>query len=124
MAVGIMLMNFARVWLIECDSEYLYIFISSGFALAIIKYCLVFKKMADSNIKRISNMRDREPLYRLYNAPTYILIVVMMSAGILARKTGIPREYMGAIDIAIGLGLFLGAIHFFRQRLKIRKQAG
>ncbi len=119
-----MLMNFARVWLTEYEGQYLYIFISSGLALAFIKYCLVFKKMADRNITRISKMREREPLYRLYTAPTYILIVVMMSAGILARKTGIPREYMGTIDIAIGLGLFLGAIHFFRQMIKRRKQAG
>ena len=60
------------------------------------------------------------PMYKLYTPATYILIIVMMAAGILARNTGMPRACLGAIDIAIGLGLFLGAF-VFSDKCKRRK---
>lgn len=108
-----MLLNFARVWILDYQGQYRYVFISSGLLLALIKYWLVFKKMADRNLDRINRMGPKIPLYKIYTPSTYILIVLMMAAGIIARITSMPRVCLGTIDIAIGLGLFLGALRFF-----------
>lgn len=113
-AVGIMLLNFARRWLLDYKGAYTWIFISAGILLALIKYFLVFRKMAVHNIQRIGAMSERAPLYKLYTPGTYILIFVMMALGILARKTEFPRACLASIDIAIGFGLFFGAIRFFK----------
>ncbi len=122
MAVSLMLLNFARVWLGDYSGEYGWVFILAGLLLGLIKYYLVFRKMADKNLKRIREMNNRIPIYRLYSSGTYILIIVMMAAGILFRKAGWPRECLASIDIAIGLGLFFGAIRFYRSCLNLRKQ--
>jgi hypothetical protein len=58
-------------------------------------------------------MGPKIPIYKLYTPATYILIVLMMGAGIIARTTSMPGACLGTIDIAIGLGLFLGALRFF-----------
>lgn len=119
LAVGIMLLIFAWRWLRAYEGIYTWIFVSAGLALALVKYFLVFSRMADHNFARIEKMEDRAPVYKLYTAGTYILIFVMMALGILARKTSFPRACLASIDIAIGFGLLFGALRFFI-RLKNR----
>ena len=118
LVVGIMLINLARVWLVDYEGRYSWVFVSAGLLLAVIKYFLVFAKMADRNFERINSMGARIPLYYLYTPATYIIIVVMMAAGIIARKTALPRECLGSIDIAIGLGLVFATIRYFRKHIK------
>jgi integral membrane sensor domain MASE1 len=124
LVVGIMLLNFARVWILAYEGSYTWVFISAGLLLAVIKYFLVFTRMADRNLERINKIESRAPIYYLYTPATYILIIVMMAAGMLARKTNFPRECLGSIDIAIGLGLILGAIRFFVKYMGLRKSEG
>ena len=121
-AVSLMLLNFARTWLNNYSGDYIWVFILAGLLLALIKYVFVFRKMADNNFKRISEMGKRVPLYSLYSPGTYILIVVMMAAGILFRKAGWPRECLASIDIAIGFGLLFASIRFFKAYLRLEKQ--
>jgi len=118
-AVGIMLLIFAWRWLVGYKGIYTWVFVTAGLAVALIKYFLVFVKMADHNLYRIAKMEERVPAYKIYTAGTYILIFVMMGLGILARKTAFPRACLASIDIAIGLGLLLGSLRFFIKMKKL-----
>jgi hypothetical protein len=44
----------------------------------------------------------------------YILVAVMITAGVFLRHSAIPPQYLAVIYIAIGLALLLSSIRYMR----------
>ncbi len=111
---GIILMNFARVWLTEYEGENRWIFSLSGFLLAMIIHHFGFLRVVDKNLGRIEPMNEKPCLFAFISWKSYLLIAVMITLGILLRHSRIPHQYLAIIYIGIGFSLFLSSIRYFR----------
>ncbi|MCD4770733.1 MAG: hypothetical protein K8R35_11275 [Bacteroidales bacterium] len=115
---GMMLMNFARVWLTECEGQNRWVFCLSGFLLALVIHRFGFLKVVDKNLGRIEPMNDKPCVFAFISWKSYLLIAVMITFGILLRHSLLPHQYLAIIYIGIGFGLFLSSIRYFRFYLR------
>jgi len=85
-----------------------YILISLFSAISgLIFYRFMFSKISLKHIKRIIQMEMEKPfVLSFFSIKSYIMMIVMISSGILLRKSGIlPLEYMSFIYITMGIPL-------------------
>ena len=117
-AVGMMLINFARIRLEEIEESERWIYIVSGLVLALIKYRFVFRAMVVKNLQRLYALREKEFFYKFLPNSGYILIVVMACLGISLRLFGLGGKFIAIVDITIGFGLFFSGIMHFRKYIR------
>lgn len=122
--VGIMLMNYASIWLsLELEKTGLF-FGGAGILSALIIHHFGFLRVADKNLERIRSMDERVPVFSFITWKSYILIAVMITMGITLRHSSIPKKYLSVLYIGIGMALFLSSIRyirFFIKELKFRE---
>jgi hypothetical protein len=80
----------------------------AGVAAGVVKGLLVIRKMADWNTARIIARGDGHCLGGFLAPKTWLLIIIMMSSGILLRRSGVPRPILGVLYTAVGTGLLFG----------------
>ena len=83
-------------------------------------YIFMFTRISKKHITRISLIEVDNPcFFSFFNVRSYILMTVMISAGITLRKTNvIAPEYLYTFYLAMGLPLLLSAFRFFKAGIK------
>jgi hypothetical protein len=78
-------------------------------------YLLLFSKISLKHTRRIINLKIEKPcLFSFFNYKSYILMIIMISSGILVRKSGIlAPDYLSLIYITMGIPLFFSSFRFY-----------
>jgi hypothetical protein len=104
-AVGVGLLAAGLVWLSDATPGRL----AAGVALALLvgglKGRLVLARRAAANARRIEASAERAPVLGFFAPSAWGLVVVMMGAGALLRRSTIPRPWLGVVYAAIGVAL-------------------
>lgn len=81
----------------------------------ILFYLVLFSKISFKHTRRIVNLKNDNPcLFSFFNLKSYIMMTVMITSGILLRKSGlIAPEYLAILYITMGIPLFLSAFRFY-----------
>lgn len=79
------------------------------------KSFLILDKTAKKGVLRILEMADGTCLGAVYSARTWLLILLMMVAGVVLRRSTLPRELLGGLYVAIGWALFFSSRHAWQQ---------
>lgn len=85
--------------------------IACGFAF----YFLLFSKISRKHIRRILGLKPERPcLFSFFNVRSYILMTVMITSGILLRKSDIlNHQILFSIYLCMGVPLLLSSIKFY-----------
>jgi hypothetical protein len=78
-------------------------------------YALLFSKISLKHSHRIINLKSEFPcLFSFFSIRSYILMAIMITSGILLRKSGIiAMGYLSMIYLTMGIPLFLSAFRFY-----------
>jgi len=93
----------------------------------IIFYKFMFSKISLKHINRIQSIQPERPsIFSFFNRRSYILMTIMITAGVTLRMTGIiPEYYLALFYIAMGTPLLISAVRFYRYAFRdLRKQMG
>ena len=71
-----------------------------------------FSRLADRNISRINRYPGRVCLFAFQEWTSYVIVVVMVSLGIMMRRSPFPKPYLGSMYTGIGGALFLASWHY------------
>ncbi len=107
-AIGIMLMTRASFWLVGSHMLWL---ILPAVVLGTLKSVLVLDKTAKRGLDRIMRLDDGTCLGAVYSYKTWILVMMMMAAGITLRHSSLPSSLLGLLYMTIGWALFLSSRH-------------
>ncbi len=78
-------------------------------------YWLLFSNISKKHTKRIVELKMEKPcLFSFFSFRSYILMAIMITSGILLRKSGIiPTQYLLVLYFTMGIPLFLSSIRFY-----------
>ncbi|MCX6563010.1 MAG: hypothetical protein NTU60_05325 [Candidatus Aminicenantes bacterium] len=85
-----------------------------GIAAGLLKGFLIIRKFAERNTVRLIARGDGSCLGGFLSAKTWLLVALMMTSGILLRRSSIPRPVLGIIYSAVGTGLLAGCLPLWR----------
>ena len=111
--VGVLLWSYAYTWLSSPFTSWSIIFGLLGVAVSIIAFRIQFSKIANKNVKRIILLPEKVCLFSFVEWKGYLIIAVMMTAGILMRNSSIPKPYLAIVYSSIGGALFLSSFHYY-----------
>ena len=111
--VGGYLIFLAYGWLRPVSPGRAILLASAGVLLALAIYRFGFSKLAEKNISRISQFKDRASIFAFQSWKSYIIIPVMIGLGIFLRHSSLPKPYLAIMYIGIGGGLFLSSLHYY-----------
>lgn len=86
-------------------------------SLGTVKGRLVFARLAVRNIRRIlalSPHKERICLFAFQAVQSYVVILGMMGLGMVLRLAPIPRPWLALLYLAIGSGLVIGSLPYWR----------
>jgi quinol-cytochrome oxidoreductase complex cytochrome b subunit len=91
-----------------------------GMIAGICFFVFMFTKISKKHITRISLIKVDFPcFFSFFNLRSYILMTIMISAGITLRKINIiDPEYLYTFYLAMGIPLLLSAFRFFHAGIK------
>jgi hypothetical protein len=118
--VGLTLVSVAVVWLFG-SSRWAVIPALGGAVAGYTIYRLGFSHLARNNLIRIyaqAPQKDKVCVFAFQNIRSYFLVVIMMALGYGLRHSGIPKNYLAPIYIAIGLALTLSSLLYYN-RLRV-----
>ncbi len=86
-------------------------------------YILLFSKISAKHTNRIMNLKYEKPcLFSFFNFRAYILMAVMITSGILLRRSGIvPTFYLAILYTTMGIPLFLSSLRFYNYGFNYKK---
>jgi hypothetical protein len=78
-------------------------------------YILLFSKISHKHVTRIINLKYKLPcMFSFFNIRSYAIMAVMITSGILLRKSGIiSPQHLSILYITMGIPLFLSAFRFY-----------
>ena len=88
-----------------------------GAALGVIKFMLVFRILAERNIRRIrelSPQKERICIFAFQSWSSYLIVLVMIALGLALRVIGIPTIPLAIVYALIAMALLLGSLIYFR----------
>ncbi len=107
-AIGIMLMTRGMIWLVGSGRLWLAL---PAVVLGSLKSVLVLDKTAKKSLDRIHRLSDGTCIGAVYSYKTWILVMMMMAAGITLRHSSLPSSLLGLLYTTIGWALFLSSRH-------------
>lgn len=78
-------------------------------------YLFVFTKISIKHVQRILKLKTEYPcLFSFINWKSYLLMILMISSGILLKKSEIiPLDFIGNFYLIMGIPLLFSAVHFY-----------
>lgn len=116
-AAGIMLCFMAYKWLKAYEGNSALLFAGTGLAFSLIIHHFGFLRVVDKNLGRIMQMEEKPCLFSFMSWKSYLVVIVMVSAGIALRHSQIPKEYLSVLYLGIGAALILSSIRYLRHLL-------
>ena len=103
--VGTGLLAAGIVWLTSAPPAVLAVGLGTAALLGWIKGRYLLAPRAAANALRIEGSAERAPVLGFFAPSAWGLVVVMMGAGALLRRSALPRPWLGALYAAIGVAL-------------------
>ena len=122
--VGLVLNTLAYSWLKTESPHYAYFAAGIGGVAALFIHHLGFLRVVDKNLARILPMQGRRCVFAFMPWKSYILVLVMISAGFILRHSPVPKKYLAVVYIAIGAALLLSSIRYLRYLATASKRFG
>ena len=88
-----------------------------GVLLGSLKHRLVFSKIVAANIRRISQLaphKEKVCLFAFQSVESYLFVILMIALSTVLRYIGLPGSVLATISLAIGTGLLLSSVSYFR----------
>ncbi len=111
--VGLMLCRYAVAWLTHPLSLLARLLGLLGLAISIAANRWQFSALALKNIRRIQQLPERACIFSFLAWKGYLIIAVMVTAGILLRSSAIPRPYLAVIYAAVGGALIQASFNYY-----------
>ncbi len=89
----------------------------AGIALAVAGYLYMFSRLVERNIARIGGLPEHACVFAFTAWRGYLIIAMMMTAGITLRNSSFPRLYLALPYTAMGGMLLTGSVAFSRRFL-------
>jgi len=124
MAGGILISRaLLELWSIH---HYIWIEILIGIAFGTIFYLILFARISKKHITRITLITIDNPcFFSFFNLRSYIMMAVMITAGILLRKLDlINHEILYTFYLTMGIPLLVSAMRFFSTWVKHKRTVG
>jgi hypothetical protein len=115
-AVGLGLIVAAARWLLMSD-EYVLVALILGLVAGWFVYSLGFAGLVRKNLERIRQLapeKDRICVFAFQHWRSYLIVVIMIMLGYTLRHLPVARVYIAPIYLAIGLGLMLASLLYYR----------
>ena len=87
-------------------------------AVGYVKQRWVFRRVVAANIRRIRQLsphKEKICLFAFQSIESYLLVTVMVIAGILLRQTGLDHQVLSLIYLAVGTALTLSSQYYLGQ---------
>ncbi len=111
--VGVILCRISYVW-IEMVHWHLGLPLGLiGIVLALIVYRFGFSNIARKNIDRICMSSEKKCIFAFQAWKSYLIIGIMITFGIILRKSSIPKYYLSTVYATIGGALLLSSFQYY-----------
>jgi len=113
---GLILITRAIFWLPEAGLWAIAIAVAS-IGVGLFKGWLVFAKLARRNIERIRALSPHKPricIFAFQAIQSYLIVIAMIMLGIVLRMSPLPRLWLAAVYLAIGVALEWGALIYWQ----------
>lgn len=109
------LLLFRGILLFMYDDYLIWIRLTFSIIAGILFYRLLFSNISRKHTRRIARIQLEKPcLFSFFNIKSYILMSLMITAGISLRKSGIlPPVYLSVIYVTMGIPLFISSFRFY-----------
>jgi hypothetical protein len=111
--VGLMLFGYAFTWLTHPLSTITLLLGLLGVIISISANHFQFSKLAKKNIERILALNDRACVFSFQAWTGYLIIAVMITAGILLKSSAVPKPYLAVVYVAIGGALLQASANYY-----------
>jgi hypothetical protein len=113
---------FRSISLFSYIKNYFWLKISASAIGGVIFYLLLFSKISLKHVSRILSLKNDNPcLFSFFNVKSYILMTIMIAAGIVLRKTGIVLpEYLSIVYFTMGIPLLLSSFRLYYHGIHYR----
>jgi hypothetical protein len=118
--VGLVLVLVAVLWLISSHKNVI-IFAAVGVISGAIVYRYGFIKVAKKNLVRVYRQapgKDKVCMFAFQNARSYAIAAGMMLMGYGLRHLPVPKVYLAPVYSAIGLGLLLSSLEYYKNLIQ------
>ncbi len=121
-AVGIFLIFRAILYYPAAHTEnamLTFVIAALGIVLGLLKGYFVFARLAKRNVARIrllSPHKEKICVFAFQAWESYLVVLIMVTAGILLRLSPLPRTYLLGIYLLIGIGLLVGSGSYLKAR--------
>jgi hypothetical protein len=114
---------FKGISLFRIYREFLWLKIAVSILGGGLFYILIFSRISFKHAWRIINLKFENPcMFSFFNIRSYILMAVMITSGIILRKSGIiSPEYLSVLYVTMGIPLFLSALRFYYYEIFYRR---
>jgi hypothetical protein len=112
MIAGIILIERAYNWLSDFDANQLILLLILAIFLALVIYFSGFIKIVRKNINRINSLPEKVCIFAFTAWKGYVIIAIMVTAGIILRNSAFPKHYLALIYLAMGGSLLIGGVVF------------
>lgn len=110
LVVGAGLATVGSVWLVTRGGPGSWLLSPVALAVGWAKATWVLAPMADRNAERIRSGPAHRPLPAVFPPLTWVLIAGFMALGAVLRASSFPRDLLGLVYVAVGVGLVLGSV--------------
>jgi hypothetical protein len=106
---------FRGTLLFTADKYLLWLRLPLSLVAGILFYRQIFSNISVKHTQRIATLKPEKPcLFSFFNVRSYILMTIMITAGISLRKSGIlPPVYLSVIYVTMGIPLFISSFRFY-----------
>lgn len=89
----------------------------------IIFFLGIFRRLVVKHTARINSYSNQKrPIYNFFDKKSYLIMILMISAGIIIRQLAlIPRFWIATLYSGIGTALFVSGLLFITNYFKIKK---
>jgi len=114
--VGLGLIVAAARWLLMSDEDAVAALIL-GLVAGWFVYSLGFAGLVRKNLERILQLapeKDRICVFAFQHWRSYVIVIIMIMLGYTLRHLPVARVYIAPVYLAIGLGLTLSSLHYYK----------
>ncbi|HUI63757.1 MAG TPA: hypothetical protein VL126_02865 [Bacteroidota bacterium] len=121
---GVILCIRAAIWLHDLPVVMALATGIAGILGASAAYLFWFSRLVRKNIDRISLLPERACVFAFTPWRGYLMIGLMMSAGIALRSGPVPTVYLALPYTAMGAVLLTGSVGFYREFARVWRDVG
>lgn len=120
-AVGAGLLAAGSVWLLSSRVPWVWFALAAAVAAGWAKGRWVLERVASRNARRILSGGEERCLGGAFSWGAWLLAAFFMALGFLLRRSPLPREWLGAIYVAVGAALLLASRVAWRHWRELRE---